>query len=62
MTWNIGVRRMLNVSDLTHTALLGEIINTCHISIQLVKLFSKFVDLMLTIAATPLLDTSLDGL
>ena len=39
---------MLNVSNITHTALLGEIINTCHISIQLVKLFCKFVDLMLT--------------
>ena len=39
---------MLNVSNLTHTALLGEIINTCHIPIQLVKRFCKFVDLMLT--------------
>ena len=39
---------MLNVSNMTHTALLGEIINTCHISIQLVKRFCKFVDLMLT--------------
>ena len=35
---------MLNVS----TALLGQIIYTCHISIQLVKRFRKFVDLMLT--------------
>ena len=33
---------------MTHTALLGEMINTCHISIQLVKRFCKFVDLMLT--------------
>ena len=33
---------------MTHTALLGQIINTCHISIQLVKRFCKFVDLMLT--------------
>ena len=48
VTWNKGVRRMLNVSNMTHTALLGEIINTCHISIQLVKRFCKFVDLMLT--------------
>ena len=39
---------MLNVSNMTHTALLGEMINTCHISIQLVKQFCKFVDLMLT--------------
>ena len=39
---------LLNVSNMTHTALLGEIINTCHISIQLVKRFCKFVDLMLT--------------
>ena len=39
---------MLNVSNMTHTTLLGEIINTCHISIQLVKRFCKFVDLMLT--------------
>ena len=39
---------MLNVSNMTHTALLGEIINTCHISIQLVKRFCKCVDLMLT--------------
>ena len=48
VTWNKGVRRMLNVSNMTHTALLGEMINTCHISIQLVKRFCKFVDLMLT--------------
>ena len=48
VTWNKGVRRMLNVSNMTHTALLGEIINTCHIPIQLVKRFCKFVDLMLT--------------
>ena len=48
VTWNKGVRRMLNVSNMTHTALLGEIINTCRISIQLVKRFCKFVDLMLT--------------
>ena len=27
---------MLNVSNMTHTALLGEIINTCHISIQFI--------------------------
>ena len=48
VTWNKGVRRMLNVSNMTHATLLGEIINTCHISIQLVKRFCKFVDLMLT--------------
>ena len=48
VTWNKGVRLMLNVSNMTHTSLLGEIINTCHISIQLVKRFCKFVDLMLT--------------
>ena len=39
---------MLNVSIKTHTVFLGQIINTCHISIQLVKRFCKFVDLMLT--------------
>ena len=39
---------MLNVSNMTHTALLGQITNTCHTSIQLVKRFCKFVDLMLT--------------
>ena len=39
---------MLNISNMTHTALLGQLINTCHISIQLVKRFCKFVDLMLT--------------
>ena len=48
VTWNKGVRRMLNISNMTHTALLGQLINTCHISIQLVKRFCKFVDLMLT--------------
>ena len=48
VTWNKGVRRILNVSYMTHTALLGQLINTCHISIQLVKRFCKFVDLMLT--------------
>ena len=39
---------MLNISNMTHAALLGQLINTCHISIQLVKRFCKFVDLMLT--------------
>ena len=39
---------MLNISNMTHTALLGQLINTCHISFQLVKRFWKFVDLMLT--------------
>ena len=48
VTWNKDVRRMLNISNMTHTALLGQLINTCHISIQLVKRFGKFVDLMLT--------------
>ena len=48
VTWNKGVRRMLNISNMTHTAFLGQIINTCHIPIQLVKRFCKFVDLMLT--------------
>ena len=38
---------MLNVSNMTHTALLGQISNTCHTSIKLVKRFCKFVDLML---------------
>ena len=44
-----SVRRILNISNImTHSALLGQIINTCHISIRLVKRFCKFVDLMLT--------------
>ena len=47
VTWNKGVRRM-NISNMTHTALLGQLINTCHISIQLVKRFCNFLDLMLT--------------
>ena len=46
--WFSYYRRMLNISNMTHTALLGQLINTCHISIQLVKRFGKFVDLMLT--------------
>ena len=29
LTWNKGVRRMLNISNMTHTALLGQLINTC---------------------------------
>ena len=32
----------------THTALLGPIIDSCHVSIVLVKRFCKFVDSMLT--------------
>ena len=48
VTWNKGVRRMLNISNMKHTALLGQLINTCYISIQLVKRCCKFVDLMLT--------------
>ena len=47
MTWNKDVRRILNGSYMTNTALFGQLINTCHISIQLVKRFCKFVDLML---------------
>ena len=39
---------MLNASNMTHTELLGQLVNTCHISIQLVKRFYEFVDLMLT--------------
>ena len=39
---------MLNVINMTHTALLGQINNTCHKSIQLVKRCCKFVDLILT--------------
>ena len=34
---------------MTHTELLGQLINTCHISIQLVKRFCKFVDVMFSI-------------
>ena len=37
-----------NDSNMRHKALVGQPINTCHISIQLVKRFRKFVDLMLT--------------
>ena len=39
---------MLNVSNMKHTSLLGQLINTCHIAIQLVKRFGKFVDFTLT--------------
>ena len=39
---------MLNVSNMTLTAVLGQIINTCHVSIQLVNRFCKCVDLMFT--------------
>ena len=39
---------MLTISNMTHTSLLGQLINTCHISIQLVKRLCKFVNLMLT--------------
>ena len=44
--WNRRMlnRRMLNISNVMHTALLGQLINTCHIFIQLVKRFCKFVD------------------
>ena len=47
VTWNKGVRRVLNVPSMTHTALLGPLINTCHISVILVKRFCKFIDTML---------------
>ena len=48
ITWNKGTRRMLKVSNMTHTPLLGLVINTCHISIQLGKRFCKFADFMMT--------------
>ena len=39
--------RILNVPYTTHTVLLGQILNTCHISFQLVNIFRKYVDSML---------------
>ena len=47
VTWNKGVRRILNVHYMTHTSLLGQLTDCCHISIQLVKRFCNFVDSML---------------
>ena len=48
ISWNKGVRRVLGIPYKTHTALLGPIIDSCHVSIVLVKRFCKFVDSMLT--------------
>ena len=41
------LRRVLGIPYKTHTALLGPIIDSCHVSIVLVKRFCKFVDSML---------------
>ena len=48
ISWNKGVRRVIGIPYKTHTALLGPIIDSCHVSIVLVKRFCKFVDSMLT--------------
>ena len=48
ISWNKGVRRVIGIPYKTHTALLGPIIDSCHLSIVLVKRFCKFVDSMLT--------------
>ena len=42
------MRRVLGIPYTTHTALLGPIIDSCHVSIVLVKRFCKFVDSMVT--------------
>ena len=48
ISWNKGVRRVIGILYKTHTALLGHIIDSWHVSIVLVKRFCKFVDSMLT--------------
>ena len=48
ISWNKGVRRVIGIPYKTHTALLGPIIDSCHVYIVLVKRFCKFVDSMLT--------------
>ena len=48
ISWNKGVRRVMGIPYKTHIALLGPIIDSCHVSIVLVKRFCKFVDSMLT--------------
>ncbi len=48
ISWNKGVRRVIGIPYKTHTALLGPIIDSCHVYIVLVKLFCKFVDSILT--------------
>ncbi len=49
ISWNKGVRRVIGIHYKTHTALLGPIIDSCHVSTVLVKrFFCKFVDSMLT--------------
>ena len=39
ISWNKGVRRVIGIPYKTHIALLGPIIDSCHVSIVLVKLF-----------------------
>ena len=46
ISWNKGVQRVIGIPFKTHTALLGPIIDSCHVSIVL--RFCKFVDSMLT--------------
>ena len=48
VTWNKAVRRVFNVPYTTHTILLGQLLNTCHVSMQLVKRLCKFIDGMLS--------------
>ena len=49
VTWNKAVGRVFNVPYTTHTILLGQLLNTCHVSMQLVKRLCKFIDGMLFI-------------
>ena len=48
ISWNTDARRVLGIPYTTHTALLGPIIDSSHVSIVLVKRFCKVVDSMLT--------------
>ena len=48
ISWNKGVRRVIGIPYKSHTALLGPIIDSYHVSIVLVKRFCKCVYSMLT--------------
>ena len=49
VTWNKAVGRVFNVPYTTHTILLGQLLNTCHVSMQLVMRLCKFIYGMLVI-------------
>ena len=49
VTWNKAVGRVFNVPYTTHTILLGQLPNTCHVPMQLVKRLCKLIDGMLVI-------------